>query len=86
MIRYIKTTATVLTGPHQQCNNSDRGNNFRYGRHALSTGNETIVCQHLQIEHGGHDITLDFQVLTSIYCQKRMKVNVKSKRITVQCV
>ncbi len=29
---------------------------------------------------------LDFQVLTSIYCQKLIKGNVKSKRIIVQCV
>ncbi len=60
--------------------------NFLYGKHAHSTGNETIAWQHLQIEHGGHDIALDFQVLTSIYFQKRFRVNLKSKRITAQCV
>ncbi len=40
----------------------------------------------MQIEYGGHDIPLDLQVLSSIYRQKRIKVNFKSKRITVQCV
>ncbi len=40
----------------------------------------------MQIEYGRHDIVLDFQVLTSVYCQKRINVNVKSKSITVQCV
>ncbi len=40
----------------------------------------------MQIEYGGHDIALDFQVLTSIYRQKLIKMNVKLKRITVQCV
>ncbi len=53
--------------------------NFFYGRHVHSTGNETIAWQHMQIEHGGH-IALDFQVLTSIYCQKHIKVNIKSKK------
>ncbi len=33
----------------------------------------------MQFEHGGHDIVLDFQVLTSIYCQKWIKVNVNQK-------
>ncbi len=78
----INITAAVLTGPRQQYNNSESGTNFRYGRHAYSTRNETIAWQHMQFQHGGHDIALDFQVLTSIYCQKRIKVKVKSKRIT----
>ncbi len=88
----ISITGTILTYPSQQYNNSvvvvviAIGTYFRYGRYVHSTRNETIAWQHMRIEHGGHDIVLDFQVLTSIYCQKWIKVDVKSKRITVQCV
>ncbi len=42
--------------------------------------------KHRLLTAGTPPANVDFQVLTSIYCQKRIKVNVKSKRITIQLV
>ncbi len=77
MIWYINITAAVLTGSRQQCNNSD------WGPTSVMAGMHTVPEMK---RFGGPDILLDFQVLTSIYYQKRIKVNVELKRITVQCV
>ncbi len=86
----IIITGVVLTGFHQQysvCLLADRGpympTSFMAGMH---TGNET---NHLTTPTNWTGWTwnhIDFQVFTSIYCQKPIEVNVISKRIIVQCV
>ncbi len=81
----INITTAVLTGPRQQYNNSDQGPT------SVISGMRTVPeMKQSLVTHANwtrwHDIVLDFQVLTSIYCQKQIKVNVKPKRITVQCV